>query len=99
MAYLGRRYNRKNLRSWRRAREGYATVLHYLPGSRRVWTTCDELDGLDRQRSLTLEEVRRPPAQATGEQTGGSRGRRGGILLLKLQRGIFPGMGKQGKRT
>lgn len=55
LVHLGR--SAGNRRGWRRVREDYAGALHYLPGSLRVWTTAEELDGLDRARSLTVAQV------------------------------------------
>jgi len=71
MAYLAR--SAKNRKGWRRTRRGYAEVLHYLPGSHRVWTTSEELYELDRKRSLTLPEVlasRGTREGAVGEDVG-----------------------------
>jgi len=99
MAYLGRRYNRKNRRSWRWVRGHYVEVIHYLPGrSNQVWTTREEMDALDRQRSRTLDEVRAAQEQAKGEHGERTRGGNQGLFLLKLQRDIFPGMVK-GKKA
>lgn len=53
--YLGRSV--KDIKGWRRTRRDYVEVFHYLPTSHRVWTTSEELDGLDRKRSVTLSEV------------------------------------------
>jgi hypothetical protein len=55
LAYLGRSMH--NRRGWRKVRDEYAAVRHYLPGSHRVWTTRDDLDALDRARSLTVADI------------------------------------------
>lgn len=83
MVYLGR--SPQNRGAWRRTRRRYAEALHYLPGSYRVWTTTQELDGLDRSRSLTLAEV-------LASQRGHVRGHGGGdYALASLARKLFTG--------
>ena len=52
--HLGRSWS--NRRAWRWIRRAYAPVIYYLP-SRRVWTTTEELDAVDRARSRTAEDV------------------------------------------
>ena len=57
LLYLGR--SGVNRRGWRKVRQDYAAVLYFLP-TRRVWTTSEEVDALDRTRSLTVETVLGP---------------------------------------
>jgi hypothetical protein len=82
--YLGK--SGQNRAAWTRTRKVYGAALHYLPGSFRVWTTTDELDAIDRGRSLTLAEVLL--AQ------GGAVGRRGGVdfALQRLTKRMFKGI-------
>jgi hypothetical protein len=99
MAYLGRRYNPKDQKGWRKVRGRYVEVLHYLPGSFWVWTTSEELDALDRSRSLTLE--RALAAKARSARGSVREGREGDAKappqFRKLVREIFLGLAKQGK--
>ncbi len=102
LAYLGRRWNPKDRRGWRRTRREYVEVLHYLPTSHRVWTTSEELDWLDRQRSLTFAEV----VAILGRKGGGLGGEVGGppsarLRFEKLVAQIYPSAaaGKKGKQA
>lgn len=93
MAYLGRRFNRGNLRSWKKARSEYLPALHYLPGRYWVWATSEELDELDRKRSLTLDKVLAAKQAARRDDVKGIRegkGSRPDIAFLKLHREMFP---------
>ena len=99
--YLGRRWNPKDRKNWRKIRRRYVEVLHYLPGSFRVWTTSEELDALDRRRSLTLDGVLAVKARTTG---GSVREDREGDAkvppeLRKLVRDIFPTLPQPGKQA
>ena len=68
MGYLGR--SPKNRAAWRRLRQEYSAVLHYMPGSFRLWTTSSELDTVDRGRSLTLAEMLRRQGTGVGKGVG-----------------------------
>jgi hypothetical protein len=95
MVYLGRRWNPNNRRSWKKIRSKYLPALHYLAGSYFVWTTSEELDAIDRARSLTLDEVLAAKQAAREDcvkemrEGGGSKS---GLLFLKLTREIYPGV-------
>jgi hypothetical protein len=82
--YLGK--SPQNRGAWRRTREVYGPALHYLPGSFRVWTTTDELDAIDRGRSLTLEAVKALQGRAVGGCGGGD------FTLQRLTKRMFKGM-------
>ena len=101
LAYLGRRWNPNHRQGWRKVRSLYLPVLHYLHGGCWVWTTSEEIDELDRKRSLTLDEVLAAKAKARGACVKGDRqgsGSRPGLLFLKLQRELYPGM-QRGKKA
>lgn len=68
LAYLGK--SPQNRGAWRRTRLIYAGALRWLPGSFRVWALTEELDGVDRERSLTLAEVK-VAQRGHGEGHGG----------------------------
>jgi len=71
MAYLGRSSRNKN--GWRKVRARYGDVIHCYSESGHVWALAEELDELDRERSLTLPEVlasRGTREGAVGEDVG-----------------------------
>ncbi len=106
LAHIGRRYNPQDRATWRRIRQRYLEALRYLNGSFHVWTTSEELDALDRQRSLTLDAVLAAKAQAErerarGECEGERRAHLGwtaGAEFQRLVRDLYPGLVRK-KRT
>jgi hypothetical protein len=71
-----------------------------MAGSYYVWTTSGEIDELDRQRSLTLNEVLAAKQAAREDRVreiGEGNGSLPSLLFLQLQREIFP-KGVKGKK-
>jgi hypothetical protein len=71
-----------------------------MAGSYHVWTTSGEIDELDRQRSLTLDEVLAKKQAARGDcvrEIREGNGSNPSLLFLQLQREIYP-KGVDGKK-
>jgi hypothetical protein len=71
-----------------------------MAGTCHVWTTSGEIDELDRQRSLTLNQVLAAKQAARGDRVreiGEGNGSKPSLLFLQLQREIFP-KGVKGKK-